>query len=55
MLLNIGKHVVELIEGSLSQDLAHAWRWRLGGVALKSRRSAPPKDQSDMPADMDEY
>ncbi|KAH6980774.1 fructosyl amino acid oxidase [Ilyonectria sp. MPI-CAGE-AT-0026] len=46
---NIGKHVVELIEGSLSQDLADAWRWRPGGDALKSRRGAPAKDLADMP------
>ncbi|KAI1868528.1 uncharacterized protein JN550_006444 [Neoarthrinium moseri] len=45
----IGKHVVELIEGSLSDDLTHAWRWRPGGDAQKSTRAAPPKDLADMP------
>ncbi|OTA86150.1 hypothetical protein M434DRAFT_82309 [Hypoxylon sp. CO27-5] len=45
----IGKHVVELIEGNLAEDLAHAWRWRPGGDALKSRRAAPAKDLADMP------
>ncbi|KAI1767953.1 fructosyl amino acid oxidase [Hypoxylon sp. FL1150] len=45
----IGKHVVELLEGNLADDLAHAWRWRSGGDALKSRRSAPAKDLADMP------
>ncbi|KAF4119666.1 sarcosine oxidase / L-pipecolate oxidase [Geosmithia morbida] len=49
ILPNIGKHVVELIEGSLQEDMKHAWRWRPGGDALKSRRDAPPKDLSDMP------
>ncbi|KAL3480917.1 FAD dependent oxidoreductase [Aspergillus californicus] len=49
ILPNIGKHVVELLEGSLQQDMAHAWRWRPGGDALKSRRSAPAKDLADMP------
>jgi sarcosine oxidase / L-pipecolate oxidase len=49
LLPNIGKHVVELIEGSLAEDLAHAWRWRPGGDALRSRRGAPPKDLADMP------
>ncbi|KAI1377078.1 fructosyl amino acid oxidase [Hypoxylon crocopeplum] len=45
----IGKHVVELIEGNLAEDLAHAWRWRPGGDALKSRRAAAAKDLADMP------
>ncbi|KAI1837127.1 hypothetical protein DTO006G1_5975 [Penicillium roqueforti] len=49
LLPNIGKHVVELIEGSLSPDLAGPWRWRPGGDALKSIRSAPAKDLADMP------
>ncbi|EUC37111.1 hypothetical protein COCCADRAFT_1887 [Bipolaris zeicola 26-R-13] len=50
LLPNIGKHVVELLEGTLADDLAHAWRWRPGtGDALKSRRAAPAKDLSDMP------
>jgi hypothetical protein len=40
---------VELIEGTLSEELAHAWRWRPGGDALKSRRAAPAKDLADMP------
>ncbi|KAH7141975.1 FAD dependent oxidoreductase [Dactylonectria macrodidyma] len=46
---NIGKHVVELIEGTLSHDLAYAWRWRPGGNALKSGRAAHAKDLADMP------
>lgn len=49
LLPNIGKHVVELIEGSLSPDLADPWGWRPGGDALKSIRSAPAKDLADMP------
>ncbi|KAJ6104729.1 hypothetical protein N7523_011049 [Penicillium sp. IBT 18751x] len=49
LLPNIGKHVVELLEGSLSQDMADAWRWRPGGDALRSRRGAPAKDLADMP------
>ncbi|KAH8885439.1 fructosyl peptide oxidase [Thozetella sp. PMI_491] len=49
LLPSIGKHVVELIEGNLSADLAKAWRWRPGGDARKSRRAAPPKDLADMP------
>ncbi|KAF1842427.1 fructosyl amino acid oxidase [Cucurbitaria berberidis CBS 394.84] len=49
LLPNIGKHVVELIEGTLAEDLAQAWRWRPGGDALKSRRAAPAKDLADMP------
>ncbi|ORY68895.1 fructosyl peptide oxidase [Pseudomassariella vexata] len=49
LLPNIGKHVVELIEGTLSDDLAQAWRWRPGGDALRSRRGAPPKDLAGLP------
>jgi len=49
LLPNIGKHIVELIEGTLSEELANAWRWRPGGDALKSRRAAPAKDLADMP------
>lgn len=50
LLPNIGKHVVELLEGTLADDLAQAWRWRPGtGDALKSRRAAPAKDLADMP------
>lgn len=49
LLPNIGKHIVELIEGTLSEELTHAWRWRPGGDALKSRRAAPAKDLADMP------
>ncbi|KAJ5553522.1 hypothetical protein N7494_002900 [Penicillium frequentans] len=49
LLPNIGNHVVELIEGSLSDELAYEWRWRPGGDALKSRRGAPAKDLADMP------
>ncbi|KAL6359174.1 hypothetical protein LRP88_06594 [Fusarium phalaenopsidis] len=46
---NVGKHVVELIEGTLSEDLAYSWRWRPGGDALKSGRAAHAKDLADMP------
>ncbi|KAK6855527.1 hypothetical protein PG995_007678 [Apiospora arundinis] len=50
LLPSIGKHVVELLEGRLADDLAQAWRWRPGqGDALKSRRAAPAKDLADMP------
>lgn len=50
LLPNIGKHVVELIEGTLAQDLTDAWRWRPGsGDARKSTRAAPAKDLSEMP------
>ncbi|KAJ4346098.1 hypothetical protein N0V95_005714 [Ascochyta clinopodiicola] len=50
LLPNIGKHVVELIEGTLAEDLTQAWRWRPGtGDALRSRRAAPAKDLADMP------
>jgi sarcosine oxidase/L-pipecolate oxidase len=50
LLPNIGKHVVELLEGTLADDLKQAWRWRPGqGDALKSRRAAPAKDLADMP------
>ncbi|CAI6294091.1 unnamed protein product [Periconia digitata] len=49
LLPNIGKHVVELLEGSLAGDLKEAWRWRPGGDALKSRRAAPARDLSEVP------
>ncbi|KAL5120643.1 hypothetical protein ACEQ8H_001391 [Pleosporales sp. CAS-2024a] len=50
LLPNIGKHVVELLEERLADDLTYAWRWRPGsGDALKSRRDAPAKDLGDMP------
>lgn len=50
LLPNIGKHVVELIEGTLAEDLADAWRWRPGsGDARKSTRAARAKDLSEMP------
>ncbi|KAF7515901.1 hypothetical protein G7054_g14376 [Neopestalotiopsis clavispora] len=49
LLPNVGKHVVELIEGRLPADMAHAWRWRPGGDARKSRRAAPPQDLADLP------
>ncbi|KAH9886896.1 fructosyl peptide oxidase [Xylariomycetidae sp. FL2044] len=49
LLPNIGKHVVELLEGNLADDLAQAWRWRPGGDPLKSRRAAPAKDLADLP------
>lgn len=49
LLPNIGKHVVELIEGNLAEDLAEAWCWRPGGDALKSRRAAQARDLADMP------
>ncbi|OTB18560.1 hypothetical protein K445DRAFT_314440 [Daldinia sp. EC12] len=45
----IGKHVVELVEDNLAEDLAHAWRWRPGGDALRSIRGAAAKDLADMP------
>ncbi|KAJ5232590.1 hypothetical protein N7468_005546 [Penicillium chermesinum] len=49
LLPNIGKHVVELIEGTLAPHLTKAWMWRPGGDALRSRRAAPAKDLADMP------
>ncbi|KAL4886624.1 FAD dependent oxidoreductase [Aspergillus karnatakaensis] len=49
ILPNIGKHVVELLEGTLDPELASEWRWRPGGDALKSRRAAPAKDLAEMP------
>ncbi|KAL4959803.1 NAD(P)/FAD-dependent oxidoreductase [Aspergillus stella-maris] len=49
LLPNIGKHVVELLEGTLAPEIAHEWRWRPGGDALKSRRAAPAKDLADLP------
>ncbi|CAI6074917.1 unnamed protein product [Clonostachys chloroleuca] len=49
MLPNIGKHIVELMEGTLQQDLLDYWKWRPGGDALKSTRAAPAKDLADMP------
>ncbi|KAL4746967.1 hypothetical protein BDW72DRAFT_183787 [Aspergillus terricola var. indicus] len=50
LLPNIGKHVVELLEGRLESVFRDAWRWRPGsGDALKSRRAAPAKDLADMP------
>ncbi|KAI8936956.1 hypothetical protein NX059_006184 [Plenodomus lindquistii] len=50
LLPNIGKHVVELLEGTLAEDLAYAWRWRPGtGDALKSVRAARAKDLADLP------
>ena len=49
LLPNIGKHIVELLEGNLAAEMAHAWRWRPGGDALKSTRGAAAKDLADMP------
>ncbi|KAF3766204.1 FAD dependent oxidoreductase [Cryphonectria parasitica EP155] len=50
LLPSIGKHVVELIEDNLAEDLAREWRWRPGsGDARKSTRAAPAKDLADMP------
>ncbi|KAJ5615194.1 hypothetical protein N7537_000308 [Penicillium hordei] len=49
LLPNIGKHVVELIEGSLPPNLADPWMWRPGGDALKSIRGAAAKDLADLP------
>lgn len=49
LLPSIGKHVVELIEGNLAEDLTNAWRWGRGGDALKSIRAARAKDLVDMP------
>lgn len=49
LLPNIGSHVVELLEGRLSAELAEAWRWRPGsGDAVKSRRAARAKDLGDL-------
>ncbi|KAK7449710.1 hypothetical protein VKT23_013183 [Stygiomarasmius scandens] len=46
----IGKHIVELLEGTLQQDMLEAWRWRPGsGDARRSRRAAPAKDLADLP------
>ena len=46
----IGKHVVELLEGTLQEDMRQAWRWRPGsGDARKSTRAAPAKDLSELP------
>ncbi|KAF8832557.1 hypothetical protein HHX47_DHR1001851 [Lentinula edodes] len=46
----IGKHVVELLEGTLQEDLRESWRWRPGfGDARKSRRAAPAEDLADLP------
>ncbi|KAJ4422365.1 hypothetical protein N0V82_003019 [Gnomoniopsis sp. IMI 355080] len=50
LLPSIGKHVVELIEGSLAEDLTRSWRWRPGsGDARKSTRATQAKDLADMP------
>ncbi|PVI07354.1 fructosyl peptide oxidase [Periconia macrospinosa] len=49
LLPNIGKHVVELMEGRLADDLKNAWKWRPGGDALKSTRRGHAKDLADMP------
>ncbi|OWZ61044.1 fructosyl amino acid oxidase [Cryptococcus neoformans Bt63] len=50
ILPNIGKHVVELIEGTLAEDLAESWKWRPGsGDPLISRRAAPARDLSGLP------
>ncbi|KAK2610192.1 hypothetical protein N8I77_003644 [Diaporthe amygdali] len=50
LLPNIGKHVVDLIEGNLAPDLIDAWGWRPGsGDARKSTRAAPAKNLSEMP------
>ncbi|WVW79839.1 hypothetical protein I302_101809 [Kwoniella bestiolae CBS 10118] len=50
LLPNIGKHVVELIEGTLSEELKESWKWRPGsGDALKSRRAAAARDLADLP------
>ncbi|KAK7746710.1 hypothetical protein SLS53_001897 [Cytospora paraplurivora] len=50
LLPNIGKHVVELIEGELDPELAEAWKWRPGsGDARKSTRAARAKDLSELP------
>jgi sarcosine oxidase/L-pipecolate oxidase len=37
------------MEENLAPDLAHAWRWRPGGDALKSKRAAPAQDLADLP------
>ncbi|KAK7449712.1 hypothetical protein VKT23_013185 [Stygiomarasmius scandens] len=50
LLPTVGKHIVELLEGTLQQELLEAWRWRPGsGDALQSRRAAPAKDLADLP------
>ncbi|PSR82225.1 fructosyl amino acid oxidase [Coniella lustricola] len=50
LLPSIGKHVVDLLEGHLAEELAHTWRWRPGtGNARKSTRAAEAQDLADMP------
>ncbi|WWC87454.1 uncharacterized protein L201_002343 [Kwoniella dendrophila CBS 6074] len=50
LLPNIGKHIVELLEGRLSEDMKNSWKWRPGsGDALKSRRAAQARDLADLP------
>lgn len=49
ILPNVGKHVVEMVEGRLPEDMAEAWRWGRGGDARKSTRAAPPQDLADLP------
>ncbi|WRT65294.1 uncharacterized protein IL334_002237 [Kwoniella shivajii] len=50
LLPSIGKHVVELLEGNLAEDLANSWKWRPGsGDALKSIRAARARDLADLP------
>ncbi|WWC69044.1 uncharacterized protein I206_102980 [Kwoniella pini CBS 10737] len=50
LLPNIGKHIVELLEGRLADELKDSWKWRPGsGDALKSRRAAPARDLADLP------
>ncbi|KAJ4476758.1 FAD dependent oxidoreductase [Lentinula aciculospora] len=46
----IGRHVVELLEGTLQEGMQEAWRWRPGsGDARKSRRAARAKDLVELP------
>lgn len=49
LLLNVGEYDVKLHEGSLVDDLAHAWRWWLvTGDGSTSRREAA-KGLTNMP------
>ncbi|KAH7135664.1 fructosyl amino acid oxidase [Dendryphion nanum] len=49
LLPNIGMHVVEVLEGRLSEELSEAWRWRPGmGDARRSRRAGRAVDLADV-------
>ncbi|KAJ4130473.1 hypothetical protein NW754_009526 [Fusarium falciforme] len=43
LLPNIGKHVVELLEGILPQQLAESWRWRPGATRSSLDVQLQPK------------